>query len=357
MFVPTDVADEQAVSRLAARTREAFGPADILVNNAIICPVAPLQAMSVDLWDRVMAVNLRGPFLTCRAFLPDMLRRGRGAVINLVSTDAMPHLSAYLASKQGVAALTRSLALEVMEQGVRVVALVPGFVDTPGLRETGSSLAPHLGMTEGEFMGLSLHPAYQGAMPAGDAAAAVVYLAAELAGECHGEVVTGYWVLERAGLLAADPGGPLVDRQPARDGDVPGRVAAVALGRQLQAALAETEAEFALLPFFVRPLARSGFKNKAGQSLPDWGRTAAELVKQLEAGGGERQADYARLRPQLSVLAAYYRGVPAETARFTRDAAMLSEVTDRMARREALLHAFIAALEGRSASDRPGLGC
>jgi NAD(P)-dependent dehydrogenase (short-subunit alcohol dehydrogenase family) len=353
VFVPTDVADEEAVTQLARGVHEAFGPADILVNNAIICPVAPLQAMSVEQWDRVMAVNLRGPFLTCRTFLPEMLARGRGTVINLVSTDAMPHLSAYLASKQGLAALTQSLALEVADQGVRVVALAPGFVDTPGLREAGAVLAPQLGMSTGEFMGLSLHPAYQGAMPAGDAAAAIAYLAAELAEECHGEVVTGYWVLERAGLLTAELYAPAAS--PNGHGptaDAPGGLRhqeALALSRQLQEALVETEAEFGRLPFFVRPLARSAFKSKAGQSLPDWGGTATQLVKRLEAGGADPQPDYARLRPQLDALATYYRGVPAETARFTRDAAVLTEVTDRMAGREALIHALIAALGGQSA--------
>ncbi|MEW6230197.1 MAG: SDR family NAD(P)-dependent oxidoreductase, partial [Bacillota bacterium] len=141
LFVRTDVSDEAGVLALAQETREVFGPADILINNAILCPVSPVLDMDAASWDRVMGVNLRGAFLACKAFLPDMLAKGQGVIVNMVSTDAMPYLSAYIASKQGLVGFTQSLAAEVGENGVRVIAFRPGFVDTPGLRQAGKQLA------------------------------------------------------------------------------------------------------------------------------------------------------------------------------------------------------------------------
>jgi len=201
LFIQTDMSSEESVTVLGAKAREAFGAPDILVNNAILCPVKPVTEMETELWDRVLAVNLRGAFLTVKAFLPDMLAAGRGIIVNLVSTDAMPGLSAYIASKEGLVGFTRSLALEVGDRGVRVVALGPGMVDTPGLRRAGVVLAPVLGLTAEEFFKVSIHPAYEGLMPAADAGLATAYLVAELADEYHGEVVDGYTVLERAGYL------------------------------------------------------------------------------------------------------------------------------------------------------------
>ncbi len=200
-WVKTDISSEADVARLARATRDAFGPADIVINNAILCPAAPVMDMDVALWDQVIAVNLRGTFLTCRAFLPDMVARRRGTIVNMISTDAMPYLSAYIASKQGIAAFSQSLAGEVGESGVRVIALGPGFVDTPGLRGAARGLGPRMGLSEEQFMKLSVHPAYAAAMPAEDAAAATAYLLARLADEYHGEQVTGYTILERAGFI------------------------------------------------------------------------------------------------------------------------------------------------------------
>ena len=97
LFVRTDVSSETEVDRLRRTTQETFGPVSILVNNAIVCPVASVLDMDVAAWDSVMAVNLRGTFLTCRAFLSGMLARKRCTIVNMVSTEAMPYLSAYIA--------------------------------------------------------------------------------------------------------------------------------------------------------------------------------------------------------------------------------------------------------------------
>jgi NAD(P)-dependent dehydrogenase (short-subunit alcohol dehydrogenase family) len=342
LFVKTDISIPEEVDRLGHETHLAFGPVDVLINNAILCPAASVLEMDVALWDRVMAVNLRGTFLTCKAFLPEMLARENGTIVNMISTDAMPNLSAYMASKQGILAFSQSLAGEVGERGVRVIPFAPGFVDTPGLRDAAQRLSVHFGLSEEQFMSMPIHPAYTGrAMPADHAAAAAAYLVATLADEYHGEAVNGYTVLERAGVIQATPVEPQPETGtiPAAQGD--GREAsleelllqAISHCEQLLAILAETAGEFDRLPLFVRPMARAGFKSKSGLSLQDWTHTVHALAGRLEelktAGPPTRIAPppaYPIPKELLEKLIRYYHEVPAETARFTKDETLLTQI-------------------------------
>jgi NAD(P)-dependent dehydrogenase (short-subunit alcohol dehydrogenase family) len=335
-YIQTDVSDSASVARLAQTTQEHFSPVDILVNNAILCPVAPVIEMDESLWDQVIAVNLRGTFLACKAFLPQMLRRKHGIIINMISTDAMPGLSAYIASKQGMVGFSQSLDLEVNPAGINVIPFGPGMVDTPSIRAVAPNLAPLLGMSEQQFLTTPLHAAYDGLMPAEHAGAATVYLAARLANEFHGQTINGYEVLERAGLLKPIAlEAETIGAAPAISGD------ALALVRRLEAILAETETEFNKLPVFVRPMARNGFKGKAGQSMTDWQRTLAGFRSDLEAGRPLSQID----RPALLMkLITYYRDVPKETARFTKDAEFLRQVSETSNQRIAIIEQLIQNL-------------
>jgi len=130
-----------------------------------------------------------------------MLARKRGVILNMISAEAMPGLSAYIASKGGITGFSQSLALEVEGQGVRVIPFGPGMVDTPGIRNVAPELAPQLGIRTEQFLPMPLHPAFDGLMPAAYAGAATAYLVAKLADEFHGKIVTGYEVLERAGVI------------------------------------------------------------------------------------------------------------------------------------------------------------
>ena len=337
IYIQTDVSDSASVTRTSQATREQFGPVDILVNNAIRCPVASVMDMDESLWDQVIAVNLRGTFLTCKTFLPGMLSRKHGTIINMVSTDAMPGLSAYIASKQGIVGFSQSLDLEVNPAGINVIPFGPGMVDTPSIRAAAPDLAPLLGMSEQQFLTIPLHAAYDGLMPPEHAGAATVYLAARLADEFHGQTVNGYEVLERAGLLksvAVEQG--ITEAAPAVSGD------AFSLIKQIEAILVETENEFNKLPIFVRPIARSGFKGKAGQSAADWQRMLAVLRSDIEAGRLPLQANIPVLLEKLIV---YYRDVPKETARFTKDVDFLRQVSETSNQRIAIMENLIQSLK------------
>jgi NAD(P)-dependent dehydrogenase (short-subunit alcohol dehydrogenase family) len=350
-FIQCDVSDEASVAALIDQARQIYGPIDLLVNNAAHIPVASVAEMDAALWDRVMAVNLRGTFLLCKACLPDMLARGRGVIVNMVSTEAMPGLAAYIASKQGIAGFSQSLAAEVGAQGVRVIAFGPGMVDTPGIRSVSADLAPRLGMTPEQFLSVPLHPAYEGLMPPEDAGAATAYLIARLADEYHGEIVNGYQVLERAGYLQTSTGEAPIKSIAVPTTATTDLATAIAQCEQLQAVIAQTATEFDKLPIFVRPMARNGFKSKSGQSINDWLRTADQLTTSLQhiqlgdAAATQRlRTDAPRLIDLLRKLIAYYHGVPAETARFTKDAEFLRQVAQQSAEREALIRSISATL-------------
>lgn len=344
LFLHTDVADAQSVAALARETHKSFRTVDILVNNAILCPAIRVADMQVEQWDEVLAVNLRGTFLTCRTFLPEMLARKHGVIVNMVSTEAMPGLAAYIASKQGMTGFSQSLALEVEGQGVSVIPFGPGMVDTPGIRNVAPDLAPRLGMSSEQFLSIPLHPAFEGLMPVEYAGAATAYLVAKLADEFHGETVTGYEVLERAGVIESPLSGtdartpPEARVAPFIGEDVQSLVA------QLEVVIAATEAEFNRLPAFVRPIARSGFKRKSGQSLQDWARLAASLNEWIKFPA-TFQEKLPRLQSLFEGLVAYYQGVPAETARFTKDTEMLQSVKRISQERIALIRKVDAELK------------
>jgi NAD(P)-dependent dehydrogenase (short-subunit alcohol dehydrogenase family) len=147
-FVVADVADEAQVQSAFGEARAARGPLAILVNNAGQAESAPFGRTSLDLWERLLAVNLTGSFLCTQAALPDMLGAGWGRIVNIASTAGQrgyAYVSAYTAAKHGVIGLTRSLALEVARQGVTVNAVCPGYTETDLLRESIANVVAKTG--------------------------------------------------------------------------------------------------------------------------------------------------------------------------------------------------------------------
>ena len=128
-----DVSDEAAVKALVAQTMERFGKIDVLVNNAaLFAPLQETKCTEIDtaVWDRVMAINLRGPFLMVKHVAPQMSAQGYGKIINIGSGSifhGIPWMLHYVTSKGGILAMTRVMALELGEHGIRVNTLSPGL--------------------------------------------------------------------------------------------------------------------------------------------------------------------------------------------------------------------------------------
>jgi NAD(P)-dependent dehydrogenase (short-subunit alcohol dehydrogenase family) len=137
-----DVSDEGFVRHLAAYVEQNLGGTDVLVNNAGVSLICPVEDTSLEQWQRVMAVNLAGPFLLCRELGQQMLDRGTGSIVNVASIAGLHgviHRAAYNASKHGLIGLTRTLAAEWGGRGVRVNAVCPGWIKTEmDARDMGS---------------------------------------------------------------------------------------------------------------------------------------------------------------------------------------------------------------------------
>ena len=131
--VDADLSDPDAIEGVAARTQEAFGGADVLVNNAAVYPLGPWYEMDAAQWDDVFATNVRGYYLMARAVREQMIARGGGAVVNVASVTFFTGnalLLAYVASKGAVIGFTRALAREAGPDGIRANAVAPGAFPT-----------------------------------------------------------------------------------------------------------------------------------------------------------------------------------------------------------------------------------
>ena len=146
-----DMTRPAEIEAMIARAVAEFGAVDVLVNNAGIQHVAPIDEFPVEKWDAIIAINLVASFHTIRSALPAMKKRRWGRVINIASAHALvasPYKSAYVAAKHGVAGLTKTVALEVAEQGITVNAICPGYVRTPLVEKQIPDTARARGITE-----------------------------------------------------------------------------------------------------------------------------------------------------------------------------------------------------------------
>jgi 3-hydroxybutyrate dehydrogenase len=146
-----DMSKPDAIEAMMRRAIEEFGAVDVLVNNAGIQHVAPVDEFPLAKWDAILAINLSAAFHTTRLALPAMKKKGWGRVVNVASAHALvasPFKSAYVAAKHGIAGFTKTVALEVAEQGITVNAVCPGYVLTPLVQKQIPDTAKARGISE-----------------------------------------------------------------------------------------------------------------------------------------------------------------------------------------------------------------
>lgn len=134
VFSGADMTKPAEIAGFIAEGEKVFGAIDILINNAGIQYVSPIDEFPIEKWDQIIAINLSSAFHTIRAALPKMKEKGWGRIINTASAHAFvasPFKSAYVAAKHGIAGLTKTVALEVATKGITVNAIAPGYVWTP----------------------------------------------------------------------------------------------------------------------------------------------------------------------------------------------------------------------------------
>ncbi len=151
LYDGADMSRADAIESMMRAAIGEFGAIDLLINNAGIQHVAPVDEFPLDKWNAILAINLSAAFHTTRLALPMMKQRGFGRIVNVASAHALvasPYKSAYVAAKHGIAGLTKTVALEVAESGITVNAVCPGYVLTPLVQKQIPDTARARGISE-----------------------------------------------------------------------------------------------------------------------------------------------------------------------------------------------------------------
>jgi len=146
-----DMSKAEEIAAMITTVEAEFGAIDVLVNNAGIQFVSPIEDFPIEKWNAILAINLSGSFHTIHAALPKMKAKGWGRIINIASAHALvasPYKSAYVAAKHGIAGLTKTVALETATFGITMNAICPGYVWTPLVEKQIPDTAKARGITE-----------------------------------------------------------------------------------------------------------------------------------------------------------------------------------------------------------------
>ena len=195
-----DMREPKQINAMIQESIERFGHIDILINNAGIQHVSPIESFPQDKWNDIIAVNLSSAFHTMRAALPGMLEHGWGRIVNVASAHALvasPFKSAYVAAKHGIAGLTKTIALEMAEKNITVNAVAPGYVETPLVTGQITDTAKARGITEAEVIRdvMLLAQPTKKLIAVEQVAALVLFLCSEQASAITGSVlpIDGGW--------------------------------------------------------------------------------------------------------------------------------------------------------------------
>jgi 3-hydroxybutyrate dehydrogenase len=198
-----DMTKPETIAAMVHDAEARFGAIDILINNAGIQHVAPIDEFPAEKWDTIIAINLTSAFHTIRHALPGMREKGWGRIINTASAHAFvasPFKSAYVAAKHGIAGLTKTVALEVAQKGITVNAIAPGYVWTPLVEKQIPDTAKSRGLTQEQVKNdvlLSAQPTKK-FVTVEQVASLAVYLCSDMAASMTGSIIPmdGGWTAQ-----------------------------------------------------------------------------------------------------------------------------------------------------------------
>lgn len=195
IFIKTDVGSDRDVEKLGREAVEKWGKVDIVLNNATIFPMGAVKDTPVDSWDLSYRVNLRGPVLLAKAFLPEMIKRKHGTFVCVSSSGAAPYMGAYEVFKTAQGELASTIAAEVEDTGVYAFTIGPGTVKTPGFVEGGGQVAALMGLTLEQLLDMNKR------MEISPEAAGTGFAAAvALASKYHGQETSSIQALHAIGI-------------------------------------------------------------------------------------------------------------------------------------------------------------
>lgn len=313
VFFKTDVGDEDSVAELKKGCLDRFGKVDIVINNATIAPLGTVTDVPIETWDASYRVNLRGPVLMAKAFLPGMVARGQGTFI-CVSSTGTAYLGAYETYKSAQVHLAETLDAELEGTGVNVLTIGPGFVPTETASQAAAKLAPHLGMTMEEFKSQN-----KGATLTAEEAGTGFALAALYADRFKGLEISSLQALKAAdinyGTAEISDSGAILRADK--------REAALKLCKKVRKTLLEQSAGWRERSLFERQWMLRDFRKNAGMNVERW----LDALECLEIGlAGEDPVEM----PSLIDLARYYEHLAELAKGYEKDPEKLKENLDHI---------------------------
>jgi NAD(P)-dependent dehydrogenase (short-subunit alcohol dehydrogenase family) len=312
LFVRTDVGDGASVRKLARRVGRAHNPVDIVLNNATVAPLGTVKDAGIEAWDTSYRVNLRGPVLLARSFIPGMVARGWGVFVCVSSTGG-GYMGPYECLKAAQVHLGMTLHEELEDTGVTAFTIGPGFVPTETATSSIPKLAALMGQSAAEMKEqLAAHTLSVEAAGAGFAAAIA------MAPRYGGQEISSVQALLDVGIRVSAAGPVAADRSlsPAQFQE------ALILCRTVRATLAEQSAGWKDRSVFERQWLVRTFRQRASMSVGDWVRTLDELEEAL------LQRDtvaVSRIDAPLDRLAAYYGHLHKMAKGYVQDPAQRDE--------------------------------
>ncbi|MGC1377690.1 MAG: SDR family oxidoreductase [Anaerolineales bacterium] len=308
-FVGADVGDEASVRNLYTQSLRSFGRVDAVINNATIAVLGQVKDLPIEAWDRSYRVNLRGPVLMARTFLPDMIGRKHGVFV-CVSSTGTAFLGGYETFKAAQVHLANTLDAELEGTGVIAFTIGPGLVPTETASKAVAQLAPQMGMSVDEFFEMN-----KGAVLSVEEAGAGFAASIVFAEKFRGQEVSSMQALKAADIRF--DAGEGADNEPARM-SADKRKQAQALCDAALVTLKEQSDGWKGRSLFERQWVIRDFKKAAGMPVEEWLATLAQLADDLRGEG-------AIARPPLEKLAGYYDHLAEMAKGYEKDRAKLEE--------------------------------
>jgi NAD(P)-dependent dehydrogenase (short-subunit alcohol dehydrogenase family) len=308
LYVHTDVGDEASVHNLYRTCVQRFGKVDAVINNATIAVLGLVRDLPIEEWDRSYHVNLRGPVLMAKIFLPDMIQRDYGVFV-CVSSTGTAFLGGYETFKAAQVHLANTLDAELEGTGVIAFTIGPGLVPTETASKAVEQLAPQMGMTVDEFFTLNKNAVLSVEEAGAGFAAAVVF-----AGKFRGQEISSTQALKAADINFGAAG-----REEQSAGISPEkREQAWALCERVRLTLQEQSDDWKHRSLFERQWVIRDFKKTAGMPAEEWLDTLARLEDNLQSGGNISHLP-------LEKLAGYYNHLAELAKGYEKDPVKLQE--------------------------------
>ncbi len=308
LFVHTNVGDQIGVEELYRRSAAHFSKVDAVINNATIAVLGQVKDLPIEVWDRSYRVNLRGPVLMAKAFLPDMLKRNHGVFV-CVSSTGTAFLGSYETFKAAQVHLANTLDAELEGTNVFAYTIGPGLVPTETALKALSQLAPHMGMSVEQFFVMNRNAVLSIEEAGAGFAASVVF-----AEKFRGQEISSLQALKAADINfgAAAEEDESVEISPEK------RKEAQALCEAVRVTLKEQSEGWKSRSLFERQWVVRDFKKTAGMPVEEW----LSSLEHLEAGLRDEETVS---HPPLEKLAAYYEHLADLAKGYEKDHAKLEE--------------------------------